>query len=92
MRANPAQIGDLGRAAQRINQCRMVMKMFHVADCNYSYCGNATHAYAERCNDVYMSEPIAKRIKRYRTDPNLTQQQVADSIGTVMEHIRITRR
>lgn len=28
-----------------------------------------------------MSEPIAKRIKRYRTDRNLTQQQVADSIG-----------
>lgn len=55
--------------------------MFHVADCNHSYQDNANHNYAQSCNDGYMRESLSKRIKRYRKNCGLTQQQVGDALG-----------
>lgn len=40
-----------------------------------------THVYHFLCNDAYMSNSIADRIKRLRKEAGLSQQKVADAIG-----------
>lgn len=54
--------------------------MSHGAHCNHSYLCDANYSFEQVCNDAYM-ETLGQRIKRYREERKLSQQEVADKVG-----------
>lgn len=55
--------------------------MFHAADCKHSYAKYESHSFAILCKPSYMRETIGQRIRRYREERQLTQQEVGDAVG-----------